>query len=86
MAISQRVQGLLSQASENDWIILQDMTEKTAGNHDNSQLLLSLDDETALQDNVYVVHYSLDDVGELDVRRGVQRSLLTYSRFQEGQR
>lgn len=46
------------------------MTEKTAGNHDNSQLLLSLDDENAQQDDVYVVHYSLEDVGELSVQHG----------------
>jgi hypothetical protein len=62
-----RSQSLFSLASENDWFILQDMTEKTAGNLDNSQLVLSLDAEAGQHDDVYVVHYSLEDVGMLAV-------------------
>lgn len=39
------------------------MTEKTVGN-DNSQLVLSLDEATGQNDDVYVVHYDLSDIGE----------------------
>lgn len=39
------------------------MTEKTAGNHDNSQLVLSLDTTTGRNDDVYVVHYDLSEIG-----------------------
>lgn len=64
VACSIRVQSLFSQASENDWITLQDMTEKTTGNyHDNSQLVLSLDTASGQSDDVYVVHYDLTGIG-----------------------
>lgn len=78
MASSLRVQSLFSQASENDWIILQDMTEKTAGNHhDNSQLVLSLDTASGRSDDVYVVHYDLTEIGTTSAHCLLDRPLLT---------
>lgn len=78
MASSIRIQSLLSQAFETDWIILQDMTEKTAGNHhDNSQLVLSLDTASGQSDDVYVVHYDLTDIGTNRALRLFDPLLLT---------
>lgn len=78
VASSLRIQSLISQASENDRIILQDMTEKTAGNHhDNSDLLLSLDAASGQSDDVYVVHYDLTDIGTTGTLRLFNPLLLT---------
>jgi hypothetical protein len=54
---------LLALASANDWIVLQDMSEKTVGNSDNSALVLSLADVSSGNADTYVVHYDLCDVG-----------------------
>lgn len=59
-----RLEFLLNQASDNDWISLQDMSENAVGN-DNSDLVLSLDEATGENDDVYVVHYDMKDVGKL---------------------
>ncbi len=63
VALLERAKVLLSVASENDWILLQDMTEKTAGN-DNSELVLSLDEARGINDDVYVVHYDMSEIGK----------------------
>jgi hypothetical protein len=52
---------LLALASANDWIVLQDMSEKTVGNIDNSALVLV--DVSSGNADTYVVHYDLCDVG-----------------------
>lgn len=45
-------------------MVLQDMREKTAGDK-GSELILSLDEATGFNDDVYVVHYDMSDIGEL---------------------
>jgi hypothetical protein len=39
------------------------MNEKTAIN-DNSELVLSLDEARGINDDVYVVHYDMSDIGK----------------------
>ena len=85
MASIIRAQSLFSQASENDWIILQDMTEKAAGNYDNSQLVLSLDTVTGQNDDVYVVHYDLSEIGTTRCHLPSRRTLINKSRVQAGE-
>ncbi|ETN40720.1 uncharacterized protein HMPREF1541_05000 [Cyphellophora europaea CBS 101466] len=48
------------------------MTEKTVGN-DNSQLVLSLDEATGQNDDVYVVHYDLSDIDTKKAKDEVER-------------
>lgn len=85
MASSLSTQRLFSQASENDWIILQDMTEKAAGNHDNSQLVLSLDTDTGQNDDVYVVHYDLSEIGTTSGCLPSRPTLANEPRLQESE-
>ena len=42
------------------------MKEKAAGN-DGSDLVLSLDESRGINDDVYVVHYDMSDVGMLAI-------------------
>jgi hypothetical protein len=76
LASSHHKQGIFSHALENDWIILQDMTEKTAGSNDNSDLVCSLDDANSTNDDVYIVHYDLSDVDSKKAKDEVERLIL----------